>query len=57
MSQKIRDHELLLQLYRRAAEYADLLYAAGNIEKAKQVQEECQAVAREHVLDRVLGRA
>lgn len=47
-------HGRLLALYKRANEYADLLDAAGNHEKAETVREEARAVARNYDLDKIL---
>lgn len=52
--QKIRDHDLVLTMYRRAMQYADLLDAAGNSFVADEVRGELATVSREHVIDRIL---
>jgi hypothetical protein len=46
-------HGRLYQLYRRAVEYAELLAAAGNYERAEQVRQEAADVARFHDLDHI----
>lgn len=47
-------HARLLAVYQRADQYADLLDAAGNHEKAEEVREEARAVAKNGDLDKVL---
>ncbi len=47
-------HNRVFTLYRRAQEYAALLDAAGNIERAEEVREACRNVARNHDLDVIL---
>lgn len=49
------DYSMVLALYQRVIQYADLLEAAGNIGKATEVREECRALAREGVLERLLN--
>lgn len=54
---RVRHHEFLLRLYHHAIAYADLLRHAGNLDGQKAILEDCQTVAREHMLDRVLNPA
>lgn len=51
---KVWVHTRLLALYQRAQQYAELLDAAGNSERAYDVRRECEAVALHHDLDRIL---
>lgn len=51
---RIRDHELVLHLYRNCDKLADLLESAGNVSGAEDVRTMCREVASEHVLDRIL---
>jgi hypothetical protein len=52
---RIRDHELLLSLYRDCGDFAELLIVAGNHERAENIEELRKCVARENVLTRVLN--
>jgi hypothetical protein len=54
---RIRHHEFLLRLYHHSIAYADLLRHAGNLDGSKSIMDDCQTVAREHMLDRVLNPA
>jgi hypothetical protein len=53
---KVRHHSLVFQMYQDAQAFADFLDAAGNTERAERVRENCRCVAREHVLDAILGK-
>lgn len=46
-------HERLLELYRLAGRYADLLDAAGNVVGAELVRERAAAVARSGDLEKI----
>lgn len=53
---RVRHHALVFQMYQDAQAFADLLEAAGNTERAEEVRENCRCVARENVLDTILGK-
>jgi hypothetical protein len=53
---RTRHHAIVFQMYQDANAYADLLEAAGNRERAEEVRENCRCVAREKILDAILGK-
>lgn len=54
-ARRIRHHEFLLRLYYHSIAYADFLRHAGNLDGHRRIMEDCQTVAREHMLDHVLN--
>jgi len=52
---RIEDHAIVLALYYRAGQFADLLDAAGNSTKAEDVRNEMRHFSNARVSERILN--